>query len=443
VAASGLIIGAPRSGSGKTTITLALLTAFRRRGLRVRAAKSGPDYIDPGFHEAATGASCPNLDSWAMSPAQLDAIVADVASDAELVLIESAMGLFDGVEAELGRSGTAADLAARYRVPVILVLDVSGQSQSAAAVARGFMDHDPAVRIGGVILNCVGSDRHRDGIVRALMPLGVPVLGSMPRDASITLEERHLGLVQSHEHGRLNDFLARLADLAERHLDLSTIVAMATPLAADPPAARMLPPAGQLIALASDAAFSFIYPHLLRSWRSAGADIVRFSPLADEPPPKTCDACWLPGGYPELHGSQLSEANHFRAGIVAFAATRPVHGECGGYMVLGDMLEDASGRQHRMLGLLNHTTSFARRRLHLGYRRATLLSDCALGCVGSSVRGHEFHYASIMDAGTDEALALLADASGRSLGRVGGRRGNVSGSFFHAIAAEPPTGECR
>lgn len=443
MAAAGLIIGAPRSASGKTTITLAILTALRRRALRVRAAKSGPDYIDPGFLEAASEASCPNLDSWAMSPAQLDAIVDDVASDAELVLIESAMGLFDGVEAEPGRSGAAADLATRYRMPVLLVLDVSGQSQSAAAVARGFTTHDPAVRIGGVILNRVGSDRHRDGIVRALVPLGVPVLGSVPYDASITLEERHLGLVQSREHGSLDDFLARLAELAERHLDLDTILTMATSLAAVPRAAPMLPPPGQRIALASDAAFSFIYPHLLRSWRSAGADIVSFSPLADEPPPKTCDACWLPGGYPELHGSQLSEANHFRAGIIAFAATRPVHGECGGYMALGDMLQDASGRQHRMLGLLSHSTSFARRRLHLGYRRATLLSDCTLGRAGSSVRGHEFHYASIMDAGTDAPLALLADASGRSLGRVGGKRGNVSGSFFHAIAAEPPTRERR
>ncbi len=437
MAASGLIIGAPRSGAGKTTIMLAMLAALRRRGLSLGAAKSGPDYIDPGFHEAATGAPCPNLDSWAMAPAQLDAIIADVTTGAELVLIESAMGLFDGVEAESGRSGAAADLARRYRLPVLLVLDVSGQSQSAAAVARGFADHDPTVRIGGVILNRVGSDRHRDSIVCALAPLGIPVLGSVPRDGSIALAERHLGLVQSRERDGLNNLLVRLADLAEQHIDLDTILPMATPLAADPPPAPMLPPPGQRIALANDAAFSFIYPHLLRGWRAAGAEIALFSPLGDEPPPADCDACWLPGGYPELHSAQLASATRFHEGMAGFAATRPVHGECGGYMVLGAMLKDVAGEQHRMLALLSHATSFAHRRLHLGYRRATLLADCGLGHAGSTVRGHEFHYASTIDPGTDAPFALLADASGKPLGAFGGRRGTVSGSFFHAIAAEP------
>lgn len=443
MAASGLIIGAPRSGSGKTTLTLAVLAAFRRRGLRVRAAKSGPDYIDPSFHAVATGASCPNLDSWAMAPAQLDAVIADVAGDAEIVLIESAMGLFDGVEAEPGRSGAAADLAARYRMPVLLILDVSGQSQSAAAVARGFMQHDAAVRIGGVILNRVASDRHRDGIVSALAPLGLPVLGSLPRDASIALAERHLGLVQPAECRSLDDLLTRLSDLAEEHLDLNAILAMATSIGTYATDAPMLAPPGQRIAVASDAAFSFIYPHLMHGWRVAGADIVLFSPLADESPPDECDACWLPGGYPELHGVQLAAASRFRSGIKEFAETRPVHGECGGYMVLGRTLEDASGQQHQMLGLLSHATSFARRRLHLGYRRAVLLADCGLGRAGSSVRGHEFHYASTIDPGTDQPLASLADARDRPLEQAGGRRGNVSGSFFHAIAAEPAAGEHR
>lgn len=438
MAASALIIGAPRSGAGKTTLTLALLAALRRRGLRVRAAKSGPDYIDPGFHAAASGTACPNLDSWAMAPAQLDAIAADLARDAELVLIESAMGLFDGVEAEQGRSGAAADIARRYRLPVLLVLDVSGQSQSAAAVARGFMHHDQAVQIGGVLLNRVGSDRHRDGIVRAMAPLNVPVLGSVPRDASIVLPERHLGLVQAGEQDTLSDLLARLADFAEQHLDLDGILSIAAPLMAEATATAIVPPPGQHIALANDAAFGFFYEHLLNGWRAAGAEIVSFSPLADEPPPDHCDACWLPGGYPELHCSRLAGANRFRAGITRFADTRPVHGECGGYMVLGATLEDASGQQHPMLGLLSHTTSFAKRQLHLGYREATLLADSALGNSGSVVRGHEFHYTRMIDPGTDEPMALMSDAAGKALGPAGGRRGNVSGAFFHVIAAIPP-----
>jgi cobyrinic acid a,c-diamide synthase len=440
VAASALIIGAPRSGAGKTTLTLALLAALRRRGLRVRAAKSGPDYIDPGFHAVASGAPCPNLDTWAMAPSQLDAITADLDADADVVLIESAMGLFDGVEAELGRSGSAADLARHYRLPVLLVLDVSGQSQSAAAVVRGFMQHDPAVRIGGLLLNRVGSDRHRDGIMRALAPLSLPVLGSVPRDASIALPERHLGLVQAGEQDRLSDLLARLADLAERHLDLDAIPAIAAPFAAKATMAAILPPPGQRIALANDAAFGFFYPHLLNGWRAAGAEIVSFSPLADEAPPDDCDACWLPGGYPELHCARLVAAGRFRAGMIRFADTRPVYGECGGYMVLGAMLEDASGQQHPMLGLLSHATSFAKRQLHLGYREATLLAHSVLGDAGSTLRGHEFHYARTIDPGTDEPLALLSDAAGKPLGSTGGRHGNVSGSFFHVIAAMPPTG---
>lgn len=443
MAVSALIVAAPRSGAGKTTLTLAMLATFRRRGLKVHAAKSGPDYIDPGFHAAASGAPCPNLDSWAMAPAQLDAIAATLVSGAEVVLIEAAMGLFDGVEAEPTRSGAAADLAARYRLPVLLVLDVSGQLQSAAAVARGFLQHDPLVQIGGVVLNRVGSDRHRDGIARALAPLGVPLLGSIPHDASIALPKRHLGLVQAGEYPDLKDLLVHLANLAERHLDLDPILAMAAPLTASSSPVPILPPPGQRIALANDAAFSFVYPHLLNGWRGGGAEIVPFSPLADEPPPPDCDACWLPGGYPEIYGARLAEAERFRAGTVRFAASRPVHGECGGYMVLGTMLEDRSGQQHRMLGLLSHTTSFAQPRLHIGYRRATLLADSALGRAHSTVRGHEFHYASTIDPGTDEPLALLANASAKLLGPGGGRRGMVSGSFFHAIASEPPTGVCQ
>jgi cobyrinic acid a,c-diamide synthase len=437
---AALVIGAPRSGSGKTTLTLALLAALRRRGVAVRAAKSGPDYIDPAFLAAASGAPCCNLDSWAMPPAYLDAVAAGAARDADLVLIESAMGLFDGVEAGRGRSGAAADLAARWRLPVLLVLDVSGQSQTAAAVARGFISHDPAVRIAGVVLNRVGSERHHAQVARAMQSIGLPVLGSVPRDGSIALPERHLGLVQAGEHATLPDLLARLADLAERTLDLDAILAAAAPFAPGTDRAGFVPPPGQRIALARDAAFSFVYPHLLDGFRAAGAEIVAFSPLADTAPPEHCDACWLPGGYPELHAATLANADNFRAGLRRFAETRPVHGECGGHMVLGAALTDAEGVTHPMLGLLGHATSFARRKLHLGYREATLLDGGVLGPAGSVVRGHEFHYASTTDPGDDAPLALLTDALGRALGPAGGRRGRVSGSFFHAIAPVAPNG---
>ncbi|HWA80461.1 MAG TPA: cobyrinate a,c-diamide synthase, partial [Acetobacteraceae bacterium] len=341
------MIAAPRSGAGKTTMTLAILAALRRRGIAVRAGKSGPDYIDPAFHEAATGFPSLNLDSWAMSAEQLDAVAAELTGAAEIVLIEAAMGLFDGVAAQAGRTGAASDLAARYHLPVLLVMDVSGQAQSAAAVARGFLLHDPAVRIAGVVLNRVGSDRHRDAIARALGVLKLPLLGSVRRDATVALPERHLGLVQAREQNGLDEFLTRLADLAERALDLDQILAEAAPFSVPSTSGAMLRPPGQRIALAQDAAFSFLYPHVLAGWRAAGAEIVPFSPLADEPPPDDCDACWLPGGYPELHAGRLAGAERFRAGMLRFAASRTMHGECGGHMVLGTMLQDAAGTAHR------------------------------------------------------------------------------------------------
>lgn len=433
--APGLIIAAPRSGAGKTTVTLALLAALRRRGLVVQAAKVGPDYIDPSFHEAATGRQSFNLDSWAMPPSLIDALVAENAAHADLLVIEGAMGLFDGVPAAPFRTGASADLAARLFLPVLLVIDVAGQSQSAAALVRGFASHDRDVRIAGVVLNRVGSPRHVRLVADAIATLYIPVLGAIPRDASLELPERHLGLVQAAEHVNLAARLARLAEMAERHLDIDAIqnMAMALRLSIARPHAPV-PPPGQRIALAQDAAFSFVYPHVLDGWKREGAEIVPFSPLANEAPPEDCDSCWLPGGYPELHAARLAAAETFRAGLAQFAATRPVHGECGGYMVLGESLEDADGVNHRMAGLLGHATSFAQRKLHLGYRQARLLADGPLGRAGAALRGHEFHYAVQVAPGDDAPLLELADSQGESLGASGGRRGLVTGTFFHAIA---------
>jgi cobyrinic acid a,c-diamide synthase len=433
--ARGLIVAASRSGSGKTTVTLGLLAAFKRRGVAVGAGKAGPDYIDPAFHAAASGAASINLDSWAMPPDLLDALAGEAARSVELVIIEGVMGLFDGVAGPRGRTGSTADLAARLRLPVLLVLDVSGQSQTAAAVARGIAAHDPSVRVAGVVLNRLGSARHRVLVADAIDALGVPVLGAVPRDAMLTLPQRHLGLVQAQEHGDLTARLDGLAHMAQRYLDLDRVLALAAPLnvagAMNRPA---LPPPGQRIAVAADAAFTFFYPHLRDGWRRDGAEIIAFSPLADEPPPSDCDACWLPGGYPELHAGLLANAHRFREGLRRFAATRPVHGECGGYMVLGEGLEDAHGIRHAMVGLLGHSTSFATRKLHLGYREGRLLTDGALGRAGSIIRGHEFHYATASPSGGDEAFVELTDALGQPVGSAGTQRRNVSGSFFHAIA---------
>jgi cobyrinic acid a,c-diamide synthase len=294
------------------------------------------------------------------------------------------------------------------------------------------------VRICGVVLNRVASPRHRDGVAEAMRAAGLPVLGCVMRNPAITLPERHLGLVQAGEHGELATYMDGLADLAERELDLDTILACAATLIHPGPMPEQgLRPPGQRIALASDAAFSFVYAHLLQSWRLAGAEVLPFSPLADEAPPDGCDACWLPGGYPELHAARLAAAKRFHHGLRYFVKTRPVHGECGGYMVMGRSLQDAAGTNYEMADLLDHASSFAQRKLHLGYREATLLGPCPLGPAGSVLRGHEFHYASTSNAGSDAPLARLRDAYGRDLGSAGGRRGFASGSYFHAIAPVP------
>ncbi|WP_210484240.1 cobyrinate a,c-diamide synthase [Microvirga antarctica] len=432
--APGLLVAAPRSGSGKTTITLGLQRALRRRGLRVRGAKSGPDYIDPAFHAAATGEASLNLDSFAMDDALLDGLAARSAADVDLILAEGSMGLFDGIAGATGRTGASADLAARFGWPVLLVLDVSGQAQSAAAIALGCMSFDPRITIAGVVLNQVASDRHRRLVADGMERIGLEVLGALPRDPSLALPERHLGLVQAGETHDLEARLNDLADRIEKAVDLDRVLALAaTTMTAPSSPCPTLPPPGQRIALAQDAAFSFVYPHILQGWRAAGAEIMTFSPLADEPPPADCDACWLPGGYPELHAGRIASAHRFLGGLQAFAQSRPVHGECGGYMVLGRSIEDAAGQTHPMAGLLPVATSFARRKLHLGYRIATPMETGPFGKRAGPMVGHEFHYASIVDQGPAN-FAEVSDANGVSLGAAGHRHGHVTGTFFHVLA---------
>ena len=435
----GLMIAAPRSGSGKTTLTLGLLRAFRRAGLAVAGAKCGPDYIDPPFHAAACGRPSINLDSWAMPPSLIAALANQAATGCDLLLAEALMGLFDGVPAPAGRTGSSADVAAALGWPVLLVLDISGQSQSAAAIVKGCATYDPRITIAGIVLNRAGSPRHTRLATTAIEALGIPVVGALPRTPGITLPERHLGLVQAGETTGLDAKLDQIADFIEQNTRLDAIRALAappTPRGAPEPAAAINPP-GQRIAIARDDAFSFLYPHLLTGWRAAGADIRFFAPLADQGPDEDCDACWLPGGYPELHAARLAASRHFLPQLRRFAETRPVHGECGGYMVLGTSLTDAHGTTHPMAGLLGVSTSFAQRKLHLGYREASLLADLCLGPAGTRLRGHEFHYARIESTGTDAPFALVADAYGAAPEPAGSRRGHVSGSFFHLIARAP------
>ena len=434
MATPGLLVAAPRSGSGKTTVALAIQRALARRGLAVAGAKCGPDYIDPAFHRAATGRDSLNLDSFAMAPDLRAALAARAGAGADLVVAEGSMGLFDGVRAAAGRTGASAEVARQFGWPVLLVLDVSGHAQSAAAVALGCARYEPGLAVAGVILNRVASERHRRLVAEGLERVGLPLLGSIPRDEALALPERHLGLVQAEETAGLEARLEALADRAERCLDLDGIVALAAGGAPEAGEAALPAPPGQRVAVARDAAFSFLYPHLVLGWRARGAELSFFSPLADEAPPAGCDALWLPGGYPELHAGRLAGAAQFLDGVRGFAESRPVHGECGGYMVLGRALTDAAGVAHPMAGLLPVETSFATRRLHLGYRLARLLADGPLGPAGARLVGHEFHYASGGAPAPDEALAAVTDAEGRDLGLAGHRAGRVTGGFFHLIA---------
>lgn len=437
---SALMIAAPASGSGKTVVTLGLLRHLRDRGVAVASAKSGPDYIDPAFHAAASGRPCVNLDAWAMRPETLDVLAARQAEGADLLIVEAAMGLFDGAPG-LGSvgDGSAADLAARFGWPVVLVLDAGGQGYSAAAVLAGFKGFRDDIRIAGVIFNRVSSARHEAILRRAAAHAGLPVLGLVPRLPALALPSRHLGLVQAGEHAALEAFLAAAGEAVGAGVDIEALKQVAL---MSPPSPRgrgdserfVLPPLGQRIAVAGDTAFAFAYPHLLAAWREAGAEILPFSPLADEAPDASADAIYLPGGYPELQAGRLAGNRRFLDALRAAAGQgRAVYGECGGYMVLGTGLTDAKGRRHAMAGLLPVETSFAERRLHLGYRRAALAAATPLGAAGMVWRGHEFHYASILSEGPGEALFEARDAEGAPLGRLGRRAGSVFGSFFHLI----------
>jgi cobyrinic acid a,c-diamide synthase len=428
----GVVIAAPHSGAGKTTVTIGLMRAFARRGLVVQPFKCGPDYIDPAFHAVAAGRPSCNLDTWAMTRTTLAHLVSRHAGD--IAIAEGVMGMFDGA-GERGQtaSGSTADLAALLGWPVVLVLDVGGQTETAAAIAAGCARYRDDVAVTGVILNRVASPRHAALIAPAFERIGIPIFGTLARDERFTLPERHLGLVQAAEMVDVDQRLDLLADVIASSVDLDAIRQSARTATLVAEAAPSLPPPGQRIALARDRAFSFIYPHLIDRWRAAGAAILPFSPLADEAPDPGADAVWLPGGYPELHAGTLASARRFHAGLRLLAdRSVPIHGECGGYMVLGLGIEDAAGQRHAMSGLLRLETSFAQRRMHLGYRSARLKASCALGTAGAEIVGHEFHFASTL-SNDDEPLVECHDAGGALMAENGGRRGSVSGTFFHFI----------
>ncbi len=430
---SGILIAAPSSGSGKTTVTLGLLRALRNRGVKLAPGKAGPDYIDPAFHAAASSAPCLNFDPWGMRPELLLANATLHASGGKMLAIEAMMGLYDSA---VDGTGSPADLASILGLTVILVVDCRGMSHSVAALVGGFANHRVDTRIAGVILNRVNSDRHEKMLRDALDAIRMPVLAVLRSSKELALPERHLGLVQAGEHGELEAFIEKAAAAVSVKADFDRIVAASrqVPQRASDANIPRLQPLGQRIAVARDMAFAFVYEHMLLGWKRRGAEISFFSPLADEAPDPQADAIYLPGGYPELHAARLAANSHFLVSVRQ-AAERGVRvfGECGGYMTLGEAIIDAAGVRHAMRGLLPLVPPFEKRKRHLGYRHLTPLPGSPFG---EPMRGHEFHYATIVSEGDADRLFSARDAAGNDLGGVGLVSGTVSGSFMHLVDIE-------
>jgi cobyrinic acid a,c-diamide synthase len=404
-----LVVSGVASGVGKTTVTLGLLEAFRRRGLVVQAFKVGPDFIDPGLHALVTGRPSHTLDGWMCGRDHVVATVAARAADADLAVVEGVMGCFDGVAAG-GEAGSTAEVAKWLGAPVVLVLDASAQTRSAAAIVLGFERFDPRLRLAGVVFNRVGGPGHACGLALAVRgTCRAEPLGGLGSDPMLELPERHLGLVTALEGALDAERRRRLADAVEASLDLARLIELAAPLDFAPPTtvpsdgathgqvagAAEPTPRRARIGVARDAAFQFYYPENLVRLEAAGATLRFWSPVAASGLPDV-DGLYFGGGYPELHAAALAANATVRRAVRAFAAAgRPVYAECGGLMYLAEALEDAAGTVHPMVGVVPTTVRLRPPRLTLGYADVRFVRDSPLGPAGTRVRGHEFHASSI------------------------------------------------
>ncbi len=428
--ARGLIIAGASSHCGKTLVTSGLIASLRKTGLTVAAAKCGPDYIDPKFLEAASGRPAINLDPWAMDAERLASLASAHSSGADVLVIEGVMGLYDGGR---GGGGSTAALAQILKLPVIVIVDGQGTAQTTAAVVSGLAGRATGFEVAGAIVNRSASDRHRALIKEGFDHTGMPLIGMISRSPDIQVPSRHLGLVQASEQGGLDSLIDDASHLVSEAFDVNAMMQIAGPIdrSSTEGLAAPLPPPSQTIAVTDDIAFAFAYPHILRGWQTAGATISTFSPLADEAPDLSAEFIFLPGGYPELHAGVLANAPIFRTGMSAAAERGAlIYGECGGFMVLGDSLQDADGIDHAMLGLLPLSTTFADRQLHLGYRKL----DPLPGALWTSpLRGHEFHYSKTRNEGPADRLFAASTSDDELLGEIGLRRGGIMGSFAHII----------
>jgi cobyrinic acid a,c-diamide synthase len=436
----GLVIAGTQSGVGKTTVTLGLLAALRRRGLVVQPFKVGPDFIDPGHHTRAAGPVSRNLDGWMLSRETNEALFRRQARDADVAVVEGVMGLFDGYDG-LSDAGSTAQMAKWLGLPVLLVVDARAMARSAAALVHGFASFDPELTMAGVIFNRIGSATHLDYLQQALSSLkGVRCFGGLPRDQELAIPERHLGLATTEDHPLQEAYLHHLADWLEAHLDLDGLL-KALPLLDLPeePTPESAPTTVRL-GVARDRAFCFYYPENLELLAGSGAELAFFSPLYDRTLPAGLHGIYLGGGYPELYAAQLSANSGMRQAVGEYAAQGlPIYAECGGLMYLAREIRDLEGQAHPMVGVFPFTVRMLPRLKALGYREVTLAAAGLLGPAGTRARGHEFHYSEMVGEpiGLPRIYRLTSRKGGEAVAE-GYSEHNVLASYVHLHFSSNP-----
>ena len=433
-----IVIAATQSGSGKTTIVTGLLAALRQKGLSVQSFKIGPDYIDPGYHELASGRPGHNLDSWLLPAGRMKDIFIRSAVSADVAVIEGVMGLYDG-----GRGGisSTAEVAKLLKAPVLLVIDAKSMGASAAAIAMGFRDYDSEVELAGILLNRLGSDTHETMVTEAVEKVGIPVFGAVHREDGLKMPERHLGLlpVGENEERQVVDRIGKAVASQVKLDEILRLAQSAVPLELN--SVEKERPAGDTvkIAVARDEAFSFYYPESLRVLEDLGGEMLEFSPLHDDVLPEA-DGLILGGGFPEMFAEALQRNESMRHSIKAAADKgMPVYGECGGFMYLMEGLRDFSGREYAMTGVLPGVAKMNEKLQMVGYVTAELRENTILGRKGTQFRGHEFHFSS--ECGGEEACPRAFTFTRLRNGAVypaGFVKGNVVGSYLHLHFAGCP-----
>ncbi|EXX86011.1 cobyrinic acid a,c-diamide synthase [Paenibacillus darwinianus] len=455
-----LVIAGTGSGVGKTSVTLGLMAALRRRGLTVQGFKCGPDYIDPAYHRAVTGRPSRNLDTWMVTPDTMREIFLRGSEGCDISVIEGVMGLYDGKD-PLANTGSTAEIAMLLEAPVLLVVNVQSMARSAAAVVLGYQKLDERVRIAGVIVNKCGSEGHYRMVKAAIEQVcGVPVIGWLKRDERLDIPERHLGLVPAIERGDLGELFEHAADLVEHGVDLDAIAALAGEAPKlQWPEERLFrgeaaaleggsltdagtkvgeDASGPTIAVALDAAFNFYYPENLELLEQAGARLRYFSPLAGEKIPADADGLYIGGGFPEEFAAQLAAGEAVKADLrTRIDNGLPVFAECGGYMYLARSITDRAGVSYPMAGVIPADVRMQSKLAALGYREATALVDCPLLEKGETVRGHEFHY-STLTAELENYPYVYETKGMRGSAQEGYCRDNVMAGYTHVHFASNP-----